>query len=123
MSMNVLKEGMTVLKCVQIQMGVMSASVTMGIFWPMIVVDVMVYRIPKYKLQYHACSDNFADIDECSSGTHLCVHNCNNIIGSYTCSCDTGYRLNDDQRQCDGNNILNQIGNFYASITAFMLYF
>ena len=43
------------------------------------------------------------DIDECAEGTGQCVHNCHNTIGSYTCSCNTGYRLNADGFTCVGN--------------------
>ena len=41
------------------------------------------------------------DIDECALGTHQCAHRCNNNIGSYTCSCQTGYALNADGQHCD----------------------
>jgi len=44
----------------------------------------------------------FTDIDECATpGT--CVQNCEDTIGSYTCSCDAGYFLNTDKRTCGGN--------------------
>ena len=42
------------------------------------------------------------DIDECSLGTDRCRHSCTNTIGSYTCSCNTGYALNSDGYTCDG---------------------
>ena len=42
------------------------------------------------------------DIDECSSGVHNCAQNCTNTVGSYTCSCRSGYRLNNDGLRCDG---------------------
>ncbi len=42
------------------------------------------------------------DIDECAEGTDQCDQNCHNNIGSYTCSCNTGYRLNADGFRCDG---------------------
>ena len=45
---------------------------------------------------------NPSDIDECVEGTHQCAQNCHNNIGSYTCSCDDGYRLNPDGFACDG---------------------
>ena len=34
-----------------------------------------------------------ADVDECSAATHNCHGNaaCNNTVGSYSCSCNTGY--------------------------------
>ncbi|XP_038063643.1 uncharacterized protein LOC119734296 isoform X2 [Patiria miniata] len=48
------------------------------------------------------------DIDECelyknqtaSSGGLGCDHNCDNILMNYTCSCNPGYVLHDDDRQC-----------------------
>ena len=42
------------------------------------------------------------DIDECTEGTDRCSQNCHNTVGSYTCSCNTGYRLNADGVTCDG---------------------
>ena len=48
-----------------------------------------------------------ADIDECSSGTHLCSYNCTNTIGAYTCNCDIGYKLNANGLQCDGECLLS----------------
>lgn len=43
-----------------------------------------------------------ADIDECTEGTDGCVHSCSNVPGSYTCSCNSGYRLASDSRGCEG---------------------
>ena len=43
-----------------------------------------------------------ADVDECATGMNGCDHNCNNTVGSYTCSCDPGYTLNSDSFFCDG---------------------
>ena len=44
----------------------------------------------------------FSDIDECSIGTHGCsaAAECDNIEGSYMCSCLTGYT--GDGRVCEG---------------------
>ena len=42
------------------------------------------------------------DIDECAEGTDRCAQNCHNTIGSYTCSCNVGYRLNSNGYDCDG---------------------
>ena len=33
------------------------------------------------------------DINECTTGTHLCEQTCTNTVGSYGCSCDTNYYL------------------------------
>ena len=42
------------------------------------------------------------DVDECASEIDECDQTCHNDDGSYTCSCDTGYILNDDGLFCDG---------------------
>ena len=42
------------------------------------------------------------DIDECAEETDRCAQNCHNTIGSYTCSCNAGYRLNVNGYDCDG---------------------
>ena len=48
------------------------------------------------------CLCSHADIDECTLDYHVCADNCHNSVGSYSCSCDAGYRLNSDGRNCDG---------------------
>ena len=45
---------------------------------------------------------NLADIDECAEDSDGCSQNCHNTLGSYTCSCNAGYRLNTDGHACDG---------------------
>ncbi len=47
----------------------------------------------------------FSDIDECAEGSDQCNQNCHNNVGSYTCSCNTGYRLNPNGRLCDGKRL------------------
>ena len=42
------------------------------------------------------------DINECEEDTDGCAHDCNNNIGSYTCSCYNGYDLASDGRGCNG---------------------
>ena len=42
------------------------------------------------------------DINECN-GHHQCDHECINMDGSYTCSCDPGYELDSDNRTCKGS--------------------
>ena len=49
------------------------------------------------------------DVDECASDTDNCQHNCHNNVGSYTCTCMSGYRLNSDGRQCDGKQVRKSI--------------
>ena len=47
------------------------------------------------------CADN---IEECSTLTDPCadpLKDCNNTLGSFTCSCKSGYRINDN-KECVG---------------------
>ena len=46
----------------------------------------------------------YVDIDECSTNDGLgsCQQNCTNTIGSYFCSCSSGYTLGDNQSSCIG---------------------
>ena len=32
----------------------------------------------------------------------MCDHDCTNVDGSFTCSCDPGYELLSDNRTCEG---------------------
>ena len=48
---------------------------------------------------------NTKDIDECN-GDHECDHNCTNLEGSYICSCDPGFELQEDNRTCEGSVIV-----------------
>lgn len=41
------------------------------------------------------------DIDECSSGTGICQHECINEPGSFRCSCRPGFRLRGDNTTCE----------------------
>ena len=43
---------------------------------------------------------NIIDINECSNSNGGCQHNCTNTIGSYYCSCGTGYSLDDNSHSC-----------------------
>ena len=43
-----------------------------------------------------------ADVNECVMGTDMCEGNCHNTVGSYTCSCSTGYTLGVDRQSCTG---------------------
>lgn len=39
-------------------------------------------------------------MDECASGRGSCEHHCTNLAGSFQCSCEAGYRLDEDRRGC-----------------------
>ena len=42
----------------------------------------------------------FIDINECIANTDGCDQGCLNTIGSFQCTCDSGYVLSSDQRTC-----------------------
>ena len=44
----------------------------------------------------------FIDIDECQGTSHGCIQLCTNTVGSYMCGCRTGFQLDGDGRQCNG---------------------
>ena len=46
------------------------------------------------------------DIDECDRFSP-CDQNCTNTVGSFMCSCQTGYELHDDARTCTGEFMIN----------------
>ena len=43
-----------------------------------------------------------SDTDECDIDLDDCDQNCTNILGSYVCSCITGYELDLDGHTCNG---------------------
>ena len=42
------------------------------------------------------------DINECTTYNGACDHTCTNTEGSYTCSCNFGYQLENDGHNCTG---------------------
>ena len=55
------------------------------------------------------------DIDECAVGIDSCAHTCTNTVGSYTCSCRSGYRLASDGWTCIGEDVDNILFISYSS--------
>jgi len=47
------------------------------------------------------CSILSTDVDECASAG-LCSQGCVNVLGSYMCTCEQGYTLAADGRNCVG---------------------
>ncbi|KAI8494281.1 hypothetical protein Bbelb_280410 [Branchiostoma belcheri] len=45
-----------------------------------------------------------SDIDECSAANGGCDHVCTNTMGTFHCSCVTGFNLNADELSCDDND-------------------
>ena len=44
----------------------------------------------------------FTDINECLTRNGNCEHQCNNTLGSYYCTCNSGYQLHSDRQSCKG---------------------
>ena len=42
----------------------------------------------------------FTDVDECATNNAGCEHDCYNSPGSYSCNCNEGYEVHEDQHQC-----------------------
>jgi len=60
---------------------------------------------PRFKLEnYYLISP---DIDECASSPSPCDQGCSNSVGSYTCSCVSGFRLGSNGKTCNGKRNLN----------------
>ena len=53
---------------------------------------------------YCTISPCYTDIDECSDGIHQCMQNCNNSLGSYICTCESGFIIDADGITCDGKH-------------------
>ena len=43
-----------------------------------------------------------AEVNECAEGLDQCAHVCNDTATGYTCSCNPGFRLASDGRNCNG---------------------
>jgi hypothetical protein len=67
------------------------------------VILAMVNLLSNYRLMITDIEVNISvDIDECTEGTSGCSHICSNTEGSYICSCQSGYRLDNDNHGCRG---------------------
>ena len=49
------------------------------------------------------------EIDECARNISGCNQTCTNIMGSYNCSCDSGYSLGSDGHDCIGQYYYNMV--------------
>ena len=82
------------------------------------IVIVLITVLAKYSCMYIHIS---ADINECIIGTDRCSQKCQNTLGSYTCSCDSGYRLSSDGWICNGKSfrrkpLIRSYNPYYADI-------
>ena len=49
------------------------------------------------------------DIDECAEHSSGCTQICNNVYGSYFCTCHEGFSLDNDQHGCSGWTLTRNI--------------
>ena len=93
-------------KIVTTQQEVTHVAVTQDTFLTTIDLDVMVCIINSGKFSLPLINhDIIADQNECNSNaTNGCQQVCANTLGSYTCECIRGYRLNDDGMSCTGES-------------------
>jgi len=48
------------------------------------------------------CRFFYLDINECAAVPQVCSHFCENIFGSFRCSCSAGHVLSSDNKTCAG---------------------
>lgn len=48
------------------------------------------------------------DIDECANSNGMCEHNCQNTRGSYQCTCNQGFTLHSNKKDCKGIPIIKK---------------
>lgn len=102
--MNVLKRAMNVLRCVPTLLEVTHVPAAQAIAWLATVVDAMVNTSNQTIKNFNANFDLIihSDINECNENIDACDHLCSNTVGSYTCSCRSGYRLASNGLTCNG---------------------
>ena len=49
------------------------------------------------------------DVDECEEDISGCSQTCNNSIGLFTCGCQEGYFLSDDEKSCISKHVVANI--------------
>ena len=100
--MNVVRIVTTVSKCVQIHLDLTCATATLAIGWPQTGLLVMVSKVIGFVYDIIIILKPHIDINECTERTHACAQVCTNTVGSYTCSCGSGYRLASNGLGCNG---------------------
>ena len=97
--MNVWKVQMHVNMNVIIHMELITVLVTVGTDWPLTIRLVMVIHSFNFRFSLVLV---LLDIDECGEHVSGCNQHCVNTVGSYYCSCYTGFQINVDQHTCFG---------------------
>ena len=66
---------------------------------------------------------SFTDHDECATSLHGCQHKCNNLNGSFFCSCNAGFVLNKDNKTCSGRYIFFLLSRIYKQCSYWWQFF
>ena len=51
------------------------------------------------------CVCGVADVDECREELDTCAFRCQNVVGTFRCTCPRGYQLSTDGKHCEGMTI------------------
>ena len=51
------------------------------------------------------CINYVSDVNECAVDNAGCQQVCTNIPGSYMCSCNDGFQLDEDKHNCSGTGM------------------
>ena len=52
------------------------------------------------------CLFLLTDVDECISENGGCSHDCVNTHGSFECICPKGFKVQDDEKTCEGKEFI-----------------
>lgn len=105
MSMSASPMKQVVRKYVPTLLEVTSVHACQDLYWVLITQIAMVGSLHNMNpLQFIYFS--VLDINECATNNGNCLQLCSNTVGSYYCSCLTGYRLLADNRTCSGEYTL-----------------
>ena len=64
---------------------------------------------------------SFPDVNECSLSDNLCRNgNCVNMVGTYQCSCNSGYQATADRQGCVGKCYIPSAVCFYCHVYYFI---
>lgn len=54
-----------------------------------------------------------SDVDECALKSDDCQQKCTNKDGGFDCSCETGFTLNADKKNCDQGRLYYIVFHYY----------
>ena len=64
----------------------------------------------------------YVDINECDASNGGCEQRCNNTTGSFYCSCEMGYQLDNNGFDCNGVHLADlQVQNIWVFIKSLNL--